>query len=147
MLENNGQPFEINDQTPFGGAVWVRPTAKTDASQLMVHKQEGQLSVDVLETKTELVVIATMAGTKPDDIELHLHNDFLTIRGQRHSPVNESAHYFYQEGFWGSFSRTIVLPVDVKADAAHSEYRNGVLTIRLPKAQQTSTIPIMVIEE
>lgn len=146
-MQGNNTPFETEDQAPFDEAIWVRPTNESDIGQLAGQKQEGQLSVDVLETATELVVIATMAGTKPNDIELHLHNDFLTIRGLRRSPMVESAHYFNEECFWGSFSRTIVLPVDVKADSAQSEYRNGVLTIRLPKAKQTSTIPIMVIED
>lgn len=108
---------------------------------------EGQLSVDVLETEDRLIVVATMAGTRPEDISLHLHNDFLTIRGRRISPINVPAHYFYEECFWGSFSRTIVLPVDVKSELAESEYKNGVLTIRLPKAGPKKKIPILVIEE
>ncbi|MSU75139.1 MAG: Hsp20/alpha crystallin family protein [Candidatus Magasanikbacteria bacterium] len=109
---------------------------------------EGQLSVDVAETETELIIVATMAGTKPENIELHLHNDFLTIRGRRQSPVSASEHYFYQECFWGTFSRTIVLPVDVLGSEAQSEYARGILTIRLPKASHMrGNIPIMVVEE
>ena len=108
---------------------------------------EGQLSVDVLETETDLIIIATMAGTRPQDIELHLHNDFLTIRGRRLSSAPSGAHYFYQECFWGVFSRTIVLPVDVRGSEAQSEYRQGILMIRLPKAAPQRTIPIMVVEE
>lgn len=108
---------------------------------------DGQLSVDVLEKDDALIVVATMAGTKPEDISLHLHNDFLTIRGRRLSPVAGPAHYFYEECYWGKFSRTIVLPVDVKSELAESEYRNGVLTIRLPKASPKKNIPILVIED
>ncbi len=109
--------------------------------------EEGQLSVDVFETKEDLYIIATMAGTKPEDIELHLHNDFLTIRGHRSAPVPGPAQYFYEECYWGTFSRTIVLPVDVKSELAQSEYRNGVLTIKLPKARPHNSIPILVVEE
>lgn len=108
---------------------------------------EGQLSVDVAETADELVIVATMAGTAPGDVALHLHNDLLTIRGVRQSPVPEQSEYFYQECFWGPFSRTIVLPVDVRPELARAEYKNGILTVRLPKAVQGSNIPIMVIEE
>ena len=113
------------------------------------HEQEteGQLSVDVLETKDELVIIATMAGTKPQDIELHLHNDFLTIRGRRSHPVENVEEFFMQECYWGLFSRTIVLPTDVKSELGQSEYRNGVLTIRLPKSSPRTSIPILVVEE
>lgn len=108
---------------------------------------EGQLSIDVLETDTELLVIATMAGTRPEDIVLHLHNDFLTIRGRRSSPNVGQARYFFEECYWGKFSRTIVLPVDVRGEMATSEYKNGVLTIRLPKISNKQSIPILVVEE
>ncbi len=109
-------------------------------------REDGQLAVDVLETEENLVIIATMAGTKPEDIELHLHNDLLTIRGRRESPVPSATHYFNKECYWGKFSRTIVLPTDIKSELVYSEYKNGVLTIHLPKTQTTETITIMVIE-
>lgn len=108
---------------------------------------EGELAVDVLETAEELIVVATMAGTRAEDIELHLHNDFLTIRGRREPPIEGPANYFYQECFWGRFSRTIVLPTDVRAELARSEYKNGILAIHLPKSRPAGAIPIMVIEE
>ena len=108
---------------------------------------EGKLSVDVLETEKDLVVIATMAGTKPEDIFLHLHNDFLTIRGSRTPQIDGPLKFFYEECYWGKFSRTIVLPTDVKGELATSEYRNGVLTIRLPKTEARKNIPILVIDE
>lgn len=111
------------------------------------RESEGQLSVDVAQTDTELVIIATMAGTPPEKIELHLNNDLLTIRGERTPPVEASASYFYQESFWGKFSRTIVLPVNVKSEMASAQYKNGVLVIRLPKSDAGNEIPIMVIEE
>ena len=111
------------------------------------HIAEGQLAVDVAQTPEELIVIAAMAGTAPENIELHLHNDLLTIRGERKSPIEATAEHFYQEGYWGKFSRSIVLPVDVKAEMVQAQYKNGVLIIRLPKANKNSDIPIMVIEE
>lgn len=111
------------------------------------HVAEGQLAVDVAQTADELVVVAAMAGTPPESIELHLHNDLLTIRGERKSPLNESSEHFYQECYWGKFSRSIVLPADVKAELVRAEYNNGILVITLPKANPQNNIPIMVIEE
>lgn len=111
------------------------------------HETEGQLSVDVAETDEELVVVATLAGTLPEKVSLHLQSDVLTIRGERQSPVPADAAYFYEECYWGKFSRTIVLPVDVKSELARAEYKNGILTIRLPKAKPSNTIPIYVVEE
>ncbi len=111
------------------------------------HVAEGQLAVDVAQTEDELIVIAAMAGTPPECIELHLHNDLLTIRGERKSPIGAMSEHFYQECYWGKFSRSIILPVDVKAEMVQAQYKNGVLVVRLPKANQNSDIPIMVIEE
>ncbi|MBP6859320.1 MAG: Hsp20/alpha crystallin family protein [Candidatus Magasanikbacteria bacterium] len=108
---------------------------------------EGQLAVDVAQTATELIVVAAMAGTKPEQIELHLHNDLLTIRGERLSPIDLSSEHFNQECYWGKFSRSIILPVDVKPELAQAQYNNGVLTLRLPKSDRGSNIPIMVIED
>lgn len=108
---------------------------------------EGQLSVDVVHTADELIVAATMAGTPPNKIQLHIHNDVLTIRGERPSPVPVGSEYFYEECYWGKFSRTIVLPVDVRPEMARAEYRYGVLTVRLPKVQLDNSIPIYVVEE
>jgi HSP20 family protein len=108
---------------------------------------EGQLAVDVSQTDTELVIVAAMAGTRPEHIELHVHNDLLTIRGERLSPAGNVTEHFYQECYWGKFSRSIILPVDVKAELAQANYNNGVLTLRLPKTNHNTSIPIMVIEE
>ncbi len=109
--------------------------------------EEGQLAVDVLLTSTLVIVIATLAGTRPENVSIHLHNDLLTIRGERTSPAPIGAEYFYQECFWGVFSRTIVLPVEVKADSVQAEYRSGVLLVRLAKAETNTGIPMFVIEE
>lgn len=108
---------------------------------------EGQLAVDVVETPNEIIVVVAMAGTKPEDIELHLANDVFTIRGKRSAPVPPNSTFFYHECFWGRFSRTIVLPTNVKSEHTQAVYRNGVLTVTLPKARAENGIPIMVIEE
>ncbi len=109
--------------------------------------EEGQLAVDVLLTTSMVIVIATLAGTRPENVSIHLHNDLLTIRGERMTPAPAGAEYFYQECFWGSFSRTIVLPVEVKSDSVQAEYRSGVLVVRLSKAAANAEIPMFVIEE
>ncbi len=108
---------------------------------------EGELAVDVSETATEVFVVAPLAGTPPESISLHLVNDVITIRGERHSPIPKAAMPFYQECFWGTFSRTIVLPVEVRPESARASYQRGVLTVSLEKAQHTATIPLLVIEE
>ena len=109
--------------------------------------EEGQLLIDVVQTKDELIVITTMSGAKPEEINLHLHNDLLTIRGKREPSIPSDAEYILSETYWGNFSRTIVLPVDIKPELARADYSYGVLTVFLPKAKEEQNIPIFVVDE
>jgi HSP20 family protein len=122
---------------------------KLDSALWEAHHEEGQLAVDVAETEQEIVVISTLAGALTNTLEVFVHNDLLTIRGQRKLPpgITESLNYFHKECFWGKFSRTIVLPVEVKGDLADAEYKNGILIIRIPKERREKKIPILIVEE
>lgn len=112
-------------------------------------EQEGQLAVDVAQTGRELVIVSTLAGAMADRLEVYVHNDLLTVRGMRCTPLalEPNLEYYHQECFWGKFSRTIVLPVDVKGDLARAEYKNGVLTVRIPKVQAHKKIAITIVDD
>ena len=104
---------------------------------------EGQLSVDVYHNDKEIVVRSTVAGVKPDDLNIMVNNDLLTIRGKRETEANiNPSDYLYRECYWGGFSRTIVLPEDVKADKIKATLKNGLLTIILPKAISDAQIKV-----
>jgi len=122
---------------------------KSKSSVWEAHHEEGQLAVDVAETAQEIIVISTIAGALTDTLEVSVHNDLLTIRGQRKPPasIKDSLSYFHKECFWGKFSRTIVLPVEVKGDLADAEYKNGILIVRIPKERRDKKIPILIVEE
>ena len=106
---------------------------------------EGELSVDVYQTEVSVVVVSTMAGVKPEDLEITLNNDVITIRGRREQPNQVLPDdYFYRECYWGGFSRSIVLPVEVKADEVQASLKNGVLTVTLPKAQKSKSVLVKV---
>jgi len=113
------------------------------------EQQEGQLAVDVAQTDKEVIIVSTMAGAVSDKIEVYVHNDLLTIRGMRLSPMEDmpEVDFFYQECFWGKFSRTIVLPVDVKGDMSKAEYRNGILIIKIPKQKIDTKVEVIVVED
>lgn len=97
-------------------------------------EEEGQLSVDVYQDRNNIYIKSTIAGVEPEDIDISFDNDMITIRGQRRKDKSISEHdYFYQECYWGGFSRSIILPVDVQEDEIEATIRNGVLTITLPK--------------
>lgn len=136
-----------NNGSPIGDQLYISPVVPAQEEEWNAAETEGELAVDVLETESDLIVLAPMAGTKSEDIFLHLHNDVLTIRARRSPPLSESAKYFFEECYWGKFSRTIVLPVEVKGDFATSEYKNGVLSIKIPKATKRESIPILVVED
>lgn len=122
------------------------PTTSTrDRSGWLEQSYEGQLAVDVFQTKDDVLVKSTIAGVRPEDLDIAINNDMVTIRGVRQQleQVNE-ADYFYQECYWGGFSRSIILPVDVHADRAKATLKNGVLTIRIPKVQKTKVQVVRV---
>ena len=106
---------------------------------------EGQLALDVFQTEKKIIVKSTIAGVKPDDLKISLHHDLLTIRG--HRSIKEEVKeedYLYRECYWGSFSRSIILPAEVDGKRVEAELENGVLTITLYK---TSPGQIEVIEK
>ena len=99
-----------------------------------VADAEGQLLVDVHQTAEEIVVQAVVAGVKPEDLDVSITHEMVTIRGkrERHREVSND-NYFYQELYWGGFSRSVMLPQEVDVDGAEATIRSGMLTIRLPK--------------
>jgi len=94
---------------------------------------EGQLAIDVYQTESELVIQAAIAGVKPEELDISIERDVLTIKGNRQKPYEESGDYFTQECYWGPFSREVILPVEVDPDRAEATMKNGILTIRIPK--------------
>jgi len=109
--------------------------------------EEGQLAIDVYQSKDAIIVKSTIAGVKPDDIDISINNDLLTIRGTRKMDEQISTEdYFYQECFWGKFSRSVILPQEIDPDEATSILKNGVLTIRLPKLHRDKSRKVKVRE-
>jgi HSP20 family molecular chaperone IbpA len=95
---------------------------------------EGQLTIDVYQTPNDIVVESAIAGVKPDDIDITVTNDSVSVRGHRRRDIKiKDEDYFYQECYWGRFSRSIILPQEIDADKATVTFKNGVLTIKLPK--------------
>lgn len=97
--------------------------------------QEGQLAVDVIETREAIIIRTTIAGVKPEDLDIHVTGDLVTIRGERkEGRTHHDATIHFSECFWGAFSRSIILPHQVKPDEADATLKDGVLTLTIPKA-------------
>lgn len=102
---------------------------------------EGQLAVDVYQTKDKVIVKAPIAGVRPDDLDVAISEDVMTIRGDRKDEQKvDKEHYFVQECFWGPFSRSIILPTSTVAEKAEATLKDGVLTIEVPKVVQEDKI-------
>ncbi|HVM90445.1 MAG TPA: Hsp20/alpha crystallin family protein [Verrucomicrobiae bacterium] len=103
------------------------------APEWNLPEAEGQLALDVFRRGSELVIRSTMAGVKPEDVDIAVNGDLLTIRGTRsgQEELNED-DWFHRECYWGTFSRSLVLPVDVYAEQADATLRDGILEIRIP---------------
>jgi len=102
-------------------------------------------AVDVVETKDEVVVKAAVPGIKPEDIDISVTGELLTIKGEFKSETkSDGASIIRQERRFGTFERALSLPTQVVADKAKAEFENGVLTLTLPKAEEVKPKTIKV---
>lgn len=126
FVENN------NDPEPQVSLVAAKKTPRV--------ADEGHLTVDVYQTEDDIVIRSTIAGARIDDIDIQVTQDMITIKGARKAEEQVHADNFYhRELYWGAFSRAIILPVDVDPEGAKASYKNGILTIRLPKLEKIRT--------
>lgn len=110
--------------------------------------QEGQLSIDVFQTDEELIIQSAIAGVKPEDLDISIESDTISIKGSRNRPGQFSGkrNYFYQECYWGPFSRKIITPVEIDASRAKAVMKKGILTLRMPKIDREKKRKITVNE-
>lgn len=95
---------------------------------------EGQLAVDVFQTSKDIIVKTMVAGVKPEDLDINITRDMITIKGQRSESENViEDDYFHRELYWGSFSRTVMLPEEIDVDKTEAIEKNGLLILKLPK--------------
>lgn len=105
----------------------------------------GQLAVDVYETEELLVVKARTAGVDKDDLDVSISEGILTISGTLSSGDDSEANNWHiQECYWGEFSRTLALPVQVREDESKASLKDGVLTVSFPKIQQEQAKKIKI---
>ncbi len=100
----------------------------------MEEPEEGVLSVDVYETTNDIIIKTMVAGVRPEDLDISITRETVTIRGKREEDRTVSAEdYFHRELYWGVFSRTVVLPKEVDIEEAEAIEKYGLLILKLPK--------------
>lgn len=111
------------------------------------EESEGELAVDVFQKPSEIVVKAMVAGVRPEDLDVALTREMVTIKGKRerekHGTTDE---YAYRELYWGTFARSLVLPEEVDVDNAEANVQNGLLIIRLPKIDKKRTQKLKILK-
>jgi HSP20 family protein len=108
-------------------------------------EEEGELSVDVYQTNTDIIIEAMVAGVKPEDLHLSITRDMVTIKGKRdgNNAVGDD-DYFYRELYWGNFTRTILLPHEVIIEDSEAVEKHGLLIIRMPKIDKAKQTKLKV---
>ena len=99
-----------------------------------MENKEGQLTVDVYETSSSIIIKTMVAGVKPDDLDVSITRDSVTIRGKREEDRTVSSDdYFHRELYWGTFSRTITLPEEIDVEESDAVEKYGLLILTMPK--------------
>jgi HSP20 family molecular chaperone IbpA len=138
------QPAPLPNPSEGGGADAVLARANATVSRRTQEREEvntdeeGQLTIDVYQTTDDIVVQSPIAGVDPDEVDVEITTDSVTIRGKREQEQKvRTENYIYQECFWGRFARSVSLPQEIDPDRADAHIKNGVLTIIMPKIKKT----------
>ena len=108
-------------------------------------ESEGQLPVDVHQTAGDIIIRAFVAGVRADELSISISRDMVEIEGSRMERDQVvGPDYFTRELFWGSFSRTIMLPQEVDVDSSSASAKDGLLTIILPKLDKAKQTKLRV---
>ncbi len=109
------------------------------------EEQEGELPVDMYQTRDAIVIRALVAGVNPEDLDIAITRDMVTLKGTREeSQEAPDEDYYHRELFWGSFSRTILLPEEIIIDEAEAKEKHGLLEIVLPKLDKERSAKLAV---
>lgn len=125
-----------------------RPEIKTSINKHNVFEEsdeEAQLTVDVYHTPSEIIIKTMVAGVKPDDLDVSISRDSVTVRGKRvEDRTISSDEYLHRELYWGSFARTIALPEEIDVDGAEAVEKYGILILHLPKLDKNRQTKLRV---
>ena len=135
----------LRSKASGAGARQSDPLPDLPCNSGQTGEPEGQLTLDVYQTPTEIVIESAIAGVKPEDIDINVSSDSVTIRGARHRDEEvKEENYIYQECYWGRFSRSVILPQEIDPENVEAKFKNGILTVKLPKVNRQKTKKIKV---
>ncbi len=138
---HQGAQTPMRTITPSAQPTVAAAPSRSFSNIVEEDQSEGQLPVDVYQTPNEIVIRTFVAGVRPDELNVSISRDMVVIEGSREERDSVvDSDYFTRELFWGTFSRTILLPQEVDVDNSSAGAKDGLLSIILPKldkARQT----------
>lgn len=150
MAQSSENKFfeELTKMGTEGDEPIIHAVSKNTAKKALddsLDEPEGQLTIDVYQTPSEIVIESAIAGVKPEDLDISVSTDSVTIKGERSREKEvKDEDYFYQECYWGRFSRSVILPQEIDPESATVDFKNGILTVRLPKLNRKKTKKLKV---
>lgn len=143
--DEDTQEEEVASEEEVVTPVGQKETAGSIQNEEWMADYEGQLNIDMYQTKDNVILKSTIAGVRPEDIDITVANDMVTVKGARRKEENVlQEDYFYQECYWGSFSRSVIVPVDIDSEHIEADLKDGILTIVIPKAAKAKTKKVKV---
>jgi HSP20 family molecular chaperone IbpA len=137
--------YDFDDLAHEAGPTRTITPSGTGSPSAQVGGGEGHLPVDMYQTANDIVIRTFVAGVRPEEMNVSISRDMVVIEGTREERSEASGpDYFNQELFWGSFTRTIMLPQEVDVDGAQASSKDGLLSITLPKLDRTRQTKLKV---
>lgn len=141
-LTGSVEDEETTLETNLGSSVL---SGEREIGWMEEENEEAQLTIDVYQTPDEIIVKSIVAGVKPDDLQINITRDMVTIKGKREENREVTdGEYFHKELYWGSFSRTVMLPQEIDPEEAEAIEKHGLLIIKLPKLDKAKQTKLKV---
>lgn len=118
-----------------------------DETRQIEERQEemGELSIDMHENDREIIIKSIVAGVRPEDLDISITREMVTIKGKREGDRTiQDDSYFHRELYWGSFTRTIILPAEIDTETVEAVEKHGLLIIKLPKLNKDKQMKVRV---
>ncbi len=148
FLEEYEEQNENGAQAELAKSNTLASRLKTNSKKMEMEldgEPEGQLTIDVYQTTSEIVIESAVAGVDADDLDIDVTTDSVSIVGRRKRDKQiKDGDYIYQECYWGKFSRSVILPQEIDPDKASVDFKNGILSIHLPKLSRKKSKKLKV---
>jgi len=134
-MDETMEDDDDTEETPVSNSkLPLRDAGSSEREWMEEENEEGQLTVDVYQTNSDIVIKTMVAGVRPEDLDISITRDMVVIKGKRETErMIKEEDYFHQELYWGTFSRTIMLPAEIEVEESEAVEKHGLLIIRMPK--------------